>query len=362
MNAKTSLLLVGVGGAGCAAARDVRRLYGKPMNLLLVDTDAGANDGNDPFLLLGGTRLSGKGSGGDYVKARMATLETLAPWEEAVRGARLVVVLTSLGGGTGGGSTIALAQNLREKGIPSIVFATLPFAMEGAQRARTAEDVVGMIEKEASASFFTPLDRLVEGEDNMAAALGRATHTLAAGVTLFWRLLETPGYIRLDPERLRALVASVGRGRFAAAEASGDDRAERVLHTLVDSPLLAGESAGSILCGVLAGDDLRLKEIDLIAKGVQDTFGENAGFTLATVNDEATFSGRLAVVALLFDKNAIRASAERTSRTGASRQRKARSVLHQGHEAPFGKGEPTLWEGKEIDTPTYLRRNIALEP
>jgi cell division GTPase FtsZ len=221
-----------------------------------------------------------------------------------------------------------------------------------------------MIEDSANATFFLPLNKLVGDVDNMNEAMTLAVDTLASAVTLFWRLVEKPGYIRLDAERIRHLLSRAGRGRFAAVTSQGNNRAADIVDKLTRAPMLTAGTGPvrAILCGVLAGEDLRLSEIATISNGIQNSFGGKCTLELATVNDEATFSGRLAVVALLFDKNAIRASAERTSRTGASRQRKARSVLHQGHEAPFGKGEPTLWEGKEIDTPTYLRRNIALEP
>ena len=74
---------------------------------------------------------------------------------------------------------------------------------------------MSMVEEAASAAFFLPLDKLVGGEDNMEAAMKRAVDTIAGGVTLFWRLVEKPGYIRLDADRIRRLVRSTRSSDYA---------------------------------------------------------------------------------------------------------------------------------------------------
>ena len=76
-----------------------------------------------------------------------------------------------------------------------------------------------MIEDAANATFFLPLDKLVADTDNMQEAMRRAVDTVSSGVTLFWRLVEKPGYIRLDTERLRHILSGAGRGRFATVTA-----------------------------------------------------------------------------------------------------------------------------------------------
>ena len=53
-----------------------------------------------------------------------------------------------------------------------------------------------MLEEVAGASIFTPLDQLIDNVDNMDEAMRRAVDTIATGVTLFWRMLEKPGYIK----------------------------------------------------------------------------------------------------------------------------------------------------------------------
>ena len=355
------MLLIGIGGAGSAIARGVNRAFGGDMRYLLADTDAKTGQADEPFVLIGGDRLSGRGSGGDLVTARMAAEDSLGGLDEHLDGVRLAVVVTCLGGGTGGGATYEALKHLAARGLPTLVFATTPFAFESDQRHRNARGIMSMIEDSASSVFFLPLDKLVVGIDNMDEALHRAVDMIATGVTLFWRLVEKPGYIRMDAERIRHLIASAGRGRFAAVSVQGDNRAAAVVQTLSRSEILHNGSGPvhKILCGILAGDDLRLSEVGMIASGVREAFGKSViSPEVATVNDESVFSGRISVVVMLFE------SGDDDARpAAASNRRHLKNALAVG---PTGKGrfnnaERTEWHGEDLDVPTYLRQNINLE-
>lgn len=365
-----STILIGTGGAGCAAVRGISRAFGPGLRHILADTDASTGSGGEPFVLLGGDRLSGHGSGGDVPMARLAADDSRAAITEATEDVRLAVIVTCLGGGTGSGATLAIARQLRERGIPAIVFATTPFPFEGTERRQRASGITSAIAAEASASIVLPLEKLVCGEDNMESAMRRAVDTLASGVTLFWRMMERPGYISVGSERIRRIIANAENGRFAVATAQGPDRAPDVVDALSRSPLLAGGTAPvrSILCGILGGVDLRLSEVGQVADGVRETFGRAAIFDLATVNDEETFSGRLSVVVFLFESGAKKDD-ERESDSPASdaskpkRQRRQRNPLAQG---PQGRGrfnnvEQTIRDGEDLDTPTYLRQGLTLD-
>ena len=360
----SSMILIGIGTAGAAIARGVGRAFGGGLRLLLADTDASTGETGGPFALLGGDRLSGRGSGGDVVAGRLAAEDSVKTLDEHLDGVRLAVIVTALGGGTGGGATLETAKHLSSRGIPSIVFATTPFAFEGEDRQRNARGVMSMIEDAANATFFLPLDKLVADVDNMQEAMRRAVDTVASGVTLFWRLVERPGYIRLDAERLRHILSGAGRGRFATVTAQGPGRATEVVDRLMRSEMLATSSGPvrSTLCGILAGDDLLLSEVGKIAEGVRGAFA-GLTFDLATVNDEATFSGRISVVAMLFEASGKTDDDARPGGVMSGRRRKSKSALSVG---PTGRGrfngaEPTIWNGEDLDIPTFIRKNLNLD-
>ena len=367
MNSSSSLLLIGIGTAGSAIARGVSRAFGEGLKYVLADTDATTGNAGGPFVLLGGDRLSGRGTGGNVVSGRLAAEDSIRALDDSLEGIRLAVVATSLGGGTGSGATLETVKHLSERGVPSIVFATTPFAFEGEDRHRNARGIIPMLDDAANATFLLPLDKLIGETEVMADAMRRAVDVVASGITLFWRLVEKPGYIRLDAERLRHLLAGAGRGRFAVATAQGPGRAAEILDQLLRSEMLATSSGPvkSVLCGVLAGNDLLLSEVGQIADGVRQSFG-GLSFDIATVNDEETFSGRLSVVVMLFESNG---RAEDGEKPGApmspSRRRrgKSKNILGVGPtgRGRFNKVEPTIWNGEDLDVPTFVRRDISLD-
>ena len=364
MNVTSQLLLIGVGGAGSSIARGICRAFGGALRYVLVDTDATTGQGDGPFVLLGGERLAGRGAGGDAIAAKMAAEESIHAIDSAIENVQIAVIVTALGGGTGGGATIEIVRYLHDRGIPTIVFATTPFAFEGSARILNARNKMTMIEDVANTCFFLPLDSLVKETDEMNAAFQQAIGTVASGVTLFWRLLERPGYLRLDLERLRRILMTAGRGHFAVVSRQGPNRAPDAVDQLSHANLLKAMSAPvhAILCGVLAGDDLRLSEIARISDGVRLLFGERAAFELATVNDEEVFSGRLSIVLMIFEsKDSAEAESTEAARNGRPRRRT--NVLSQG---PQGRGrfmhaEPTFWDKEDLDKPTYTRKNITLD-
>ncbi len=367
MSDSSSMMLIGIGGGGSAIARGVRRAFGEGLRFLMIDTDAATAADGDEFLLIGGDRLSGRGSGGDVVAARLAAEDSIDSLDPEMEGVRLAVIVTSLGGGTGGGATLETVKRLDSLGIPSIVFATTPFTFEGEDRQRSARGVMAMIEEAAGATFFVPLDKLVGNAERFDDAMRRAVDTMASAVTLFWRLVEKPGYLRLDAERIRHLVAKAGRGRFAAVSSQGPERARDIGDMLTRAPLLTTGSGPvrAILCGVLAGDDLRLSEIGTISESVRSAFGNQAtSFELATVNDEDTFSGRISTVLLLFEANTKDDSGESPGGVIANKRKKRVSkplgVGPQGR-GRFNNAEPTIWNNEDLDIPTFLRRGINLD-
>lgn len=363
MTATSSLLLVGVGGAGARMAKRIVDSFPGDIRRLIVDSDAKSaqEDEGAAFALIGGERLAGKGSGGDVITARIATEESFAQIKRHLEGVSFAVIVTGLGGGTGCGATLSLLEEFTNLGITSIVFATTPFSFEGEERHRNSRGSISMISERANASFFLALDKLVGEADYVEEAMANAVNALSSAVTLFWRLIEKPGYIHLDLERIRRLSLNAGRGRFATVRVSGDNRTYHALQELTSSALLADGShdVRSIVCGILAGDDLRLAEIGELASGVRAAYGDKAAFEIATVNDESSFGGELCVVLMLFESKVKEEHLAKTSRS--RRAKSAKGVLAKPATGFPDGSDRTIINGEDLDVPTYARMGLTLD-
>ena len=136
-----------------------------------------------------------------------------------------------------------------------------------------------------------------------------------------------------------------------------------ILAALATNRLLARSESSppvrSILVGILAGDDLRLSEVNMIVCGLTAAFGTDVNIELGTVNDEDTFSGRLATVVLVFEQSAT--AARPTNVPTATQRRVAGEHAALAGNGRFQRAEKTMWNDEDLDIPTYLRRSLSLD-
>ena len=364
---QSNLLLLGIGGGGGRLAAAVRAQYTGEMRMLCMDTDALSNrdlqQGRDiPCILFGASLLSGNGTGGDPVKGREAFRGNEKKLLEShLSGVRTVVILTCLGGGTGGGATPDVIGILKERGIAVLCIATHPFSFEGQNRQEVANRMRSQIAAQKDSLVDVRLDDLFTetGQDSVTSASKEANRLLANGVTLLWRMLSRPGFICADPERLHDLVMHGNDARFGSESASGDNRAARLMELLKANRLLHGNEAlrksRALLVGILGGDDLRLTEIGGIMKTLRGGCHADCRIELVVFAFDGVArnsGGQDEPPALDIDSIKPRAAKRRRQQTGT--------------DMPAGKRflnvEPTVGEnGENLDVPTFSRRDIRLD-
>ena len=213
--------------------------------------------------------------------------------------------------------------------------------------------------------------QLFAGCDVVCEAFDRAADRLAAMLGLLWTLLAHPGFIAFDAERFRRLIAQDRRAAqlfcFADASASGEGRAGKVLDTLLADPRLRVDgvdrlaNAAQIVVGVLAGPDLRLCELGVLMDGLRAHCKTLQEDFLGTAN-EAGREGTLAAVVLAFGAPAP--EGEPTERPLGGRRGKsakaAKGSLLGATKDRFSDVEHTVYDGQDLDVPTYQRRGIRL--
>ena len=383
---QATLMLVGVGGGGCRFAAAAVQAFGGTLPAIGFDTDALATRTISSMrcMIVGAQRFDGHGTGGDPVKGRQAIRDDQEAVKTALGGVRLAVVVTALGGGVGNGATPQILQLLRHLGAHVLCFATLPFALEGRERAQAAERALPLIEEGSDALAVLPMDQLYAAagvHEPLADAIPRAEAAFSAGLTLLWRLILAPGFIALDPEAILAMLTQTkGRCRLAVASAAGETRAAEAVAQLCRSPLLgrapALQEAQAVLLGVLAGGDLRLAELTEVSKRLQAALAPACELRLGTVLDER-YAGQLNLVALFFD--VLREKGAQVPAAGeadgaadalvpipgelrpAARRSRGKTVGRLTGRGRFKDVEATWLNGEDLDRPAYLRQGIVLD-
>lgn len=372
------ILLVGIGGGGCRFASAAARRFGPGIHAVGFDTDAATSRSTSGMrcLLLGASRLDGQGTGGDSVKGRAAaddSAEVIAP---AISSARMAVVVAALGGGVGTGATPVVLSALRSRGVPTLCVATLPFEFEGRERTAAATRALPVLEEVADALVALRLDDLygdVAGSP-LSEAMVAAEERLGDALSLLWSLVLTPGYISLGPAFLASLLSqSSGRCRFAVASAEGEGRAAEAVGLLCRSPMLGAshslEGVQAVLLGVLAGSDLRLKELSDISGCLRGALPQSCSFNISTVLDER-YAGTVRLIALFFDSirpdSPPAAEGIEEFKAPAAHKTRRRGRGGDGRLAPgerdrFQGIEGTFIDGENLDIPTYQRLRIRLD-
>ena len=380
------ILFISLGGAAASIARRIaqgarRDPTQAPMRVLILDTDDAVLqevvhiDGVS-VTIFGTQRLGGRGTGGDHILGMGAFRDDATTLMQQIGTPRLVILLTCCGGGTSGAAE-PLLRLLRDRGIANVVFATEPFAFEGEARRRSASVVLPTICEKANAVTTVPLASLLAGasdELSMSQSFAYAADRLAAGISLLWTQLVFPGYIQFDVEYFRQYLEQDSyvplSFTFADATAKGEGRAEAVVEALTNSSRfqVRGQnclaSASHVIVGVLAGEDLRLCELDTLMTGVKKALSNQAEVMLGTVN-QPSFNGQLGVVLLAFAATSAEVVEQPSDGLQAVRKRSGKGAKSgkslSAVKDRFDDVECTLIDGVNYDEPTYVRRHIRLK-
>jgi cell division protein FtsZ len=155
--------VLGVGGSGLNAVDHMVRAKVSGVEFIAVNTDAqDLHHSLAPKKIHIGKNLTrGLGTGMNPEIGRQAAEETKEEIQEVIKGADMIFITSGFGGGTGTGAVPTIAKTAREQGVLTIAVVTKPFAFEGAQRARIAEEGLNELKNAVDAMIVIPNDKLL---------------------------------------------------------------------------------------------------------------------------------------------------------------------------------------------------------
>jgi cell division protein FtsZ len=316
-------------------------------------------------LAVGKALTDGLSTGGDSEVGRRCAENSASQLETLLSGIDLLIVVTGLGGGFGTGAAPVVARMARHLGLTTLFFTVLPFPFEGLVAQGKAHSAVRKLRTYADAIVQMP-NALIqpEGDVLLEDSLERSSRTLAAGVIGLWRMLAYTGVCNLDFSSLHTMLSYCDAFcRFACATATGEGRADALIDSLRTHPLVADseifEKAPGMIIGITGGSDLKLSEVQQIAETLAPK-GEECWVKMGIAIDPA-FAGRISAIVL-----AAEAWKEPLVDDGRGGLKPLAGDGKQG-ELPglkrsrtFGGAERTIWNGEDLDVPTYIRRKIKL--
>ncbi len=363
---------------------------------------------------IGAAVTHGLGAGGETEIGARSAQNDVERIEALAQGADVVFLTAGLGGGTGSGASPTIARIAKEQGALVLAFVALPFSFEGERRKQQALSGLEQLKAQADAVICIPNDKIfrIAGADaSVVEAFKRADENFILGVQAVWQLLSHKGLINLDFADLRSTLGSKHcDGLFSYGQAAGANKAREAVKALLENPLLDGgdvlAKAEGVLVSILGGPDLTLADVQKTVEPIS-RLANRAHVILGAAIDEA-YRGQLAVTVIaaanILPRRVVAQPVSTKPMTfprpgDVTLSRDPRTSLmpvpatsppHQAvEEVPkpepvaaqksptkpkqetlplegvsrgrFDKSEPTLYNGEDLDVPTFIRRGVSIK-
>jgi cell division protein FtsZ len=397
-----AIKLVGVGGAGSNAVDRLKMENLARLQLAVINTDLQALSSSpvQDKVLIGSSVTRGLGAGGDPVLGRDAAEADREKITAVVKECDLVFLLAGMGGGTGGGAAPIIAEIALEQGALVIAFVTMPFTFEGGRRLKQAEEGLAALRRVCDAVVPLANDVLLQecGDDtSVLDAFARADEWIGRGVKSIWSMLFRTGLINLDFATLQQVFQSRGgKTLFSLGSGEGPQAVAQAIESLKLCPLLHttefSRKADRLLVNIVGGADLTLPMVNELMTAITDLYGKESHVIMGAVIDES-MPQRLEVCVLGTTDIGGRGLVQRRLLTGArngaaaapktpvprgtppapgaaaDKERLAAAAKAEQNEFAFSevetrgyfdKTDRNLFEGQDLDVPTYLRKGIKV--
>ncbi len=392
---RIKMKVVGVGGAGSNIVDRLMLSNPSGVHLTAINTDEQALSGSpvlDKYCI--GERITrGLGAGGDPAIGREAALADKQVLENIVKDIDLLFITAGMGGGTGSGVSPVLADLAAQRGTTVIAFVTMPFTIERAGRSKVAKEGLERLREVANAVIPLPNDLLIQESDPGASLLDAFSHAdawIERAIKSIWAMMNKTGLINLDFSQLQQVFSRrAGKTLFGLGEGSGENASADALENLKLCPLLHtpefSKKADQLLVNLVGGAGFSISETQLIMDSVTESFGKDANVVMGAVIDES-LGDRVEICVIgtsdISDISIFRgrkkprppvleienepfslAKAEKRKEIHPKKQKVEQDEFSFNEGEPRGEFENTdgfIFEGQDLDTPTFLRRGVRI--
>ena len=243
--------VIGVGGGGCNAVRNMYEEGIEGVTLAVCNTDSQSLSRSPvPVKLMLGT--SGLGAGANPELGQREAETNISDIEKLLSdgSTKMVFVTAGMGGGTGTGAAPVVAGVAKQLGLLTVGVVTIPFYFEKKRKIIKALKGVEKMRKNVDALLIVNNERLcdvyADSDLSVKEAFQRADNILMDAVKGIAELITMPsdGGIKSDFRDVETTMKNGGGAIMAMGRASGEHRVEKAIMNALDSPLLYGNDIG----------------------------------------------------------------------------------------------------------------------
>lgn len=294
------IMAMGVGGAGGNAIEHMWEMQIEGVNLAACNTDSIDLDklhiAKENRILLDDGVSPGGGAGNRMDRGAACAAASLDKVRDLfkARGTEMLFLAAGMGAGTGTGATPVIAELAHELGILTIAIVTTPPQNEGPHRNEQAQRGIAKLRRYVDAMIVLSNDAIDELYGHLPASTGfdRANDVIAfAAKGIAEIITHRSNLVHVDFSDVCTVMRGSGNAIMGVATESGEDRADKVVDSVLNSPLLGKTSISGardvlINISVSKADGLTLNEAHRVRDRVQHyakTEDENGNVRLTNI-------------------------------------------------------------------------------
>lgn len=263
---KFSMKVLGIGGAGINALNDMIESGVDGIEYIAADTNVGKlNTSLSPTKVQMGSKITfGLGTGGDYHKGYLCAKEEDSAFKELLKDTDMLFLVAGMGGGTGSGSLLRIAELAHKMEILTVAIVTKPFSFEGRIKKSTAQDALEHLKPNVDSFIVISNDNLLLLPNiniTLKNAFKEADNILKNSVKNIKDIIFKNGLINLDFADIKTVLKDAGEAMIGFGRGKGE--IAPILEKALTSPLIEGEMKGAqqLLINIASGDNLPLDKL-----------------------------------------------------------------------------------------------------
>ena len=295
--AVVTIKIIGVGGGGNSVIERIAEGNELDVELIAINTDAKQlaymEEAGVKALAIGRELTKGLGTGGVADLGEAAAKGDEAKIKEVLKGADLVFVTASMGGGAGTGAAPVVAKIAKDMGILTVGVVTVPFSFEGARKKRIANEGITKMQGNLDALIVVHNDNLMKLPENkhmtLVNAFKAADDVLRQAINCIAELILTTGEINVDFADLTSTFRQSQSGDALLGIGESQRSAIEAVQKAVESPLVEKSLTGArgLILNLSGSERMTLDDVGEATNYIRENTDPDVNIILGTVIDSS---------------------------------------------------------------------------
>ena len=295
--AVVTIKIIGVGGGGNSVIERIAEGNELDVELIAINTDAKQlaymEEAGVKALAIGRELTKGLGTGGVADLGEAAAKGDEAKIKEVLKGADLVFVTASMGGGAGTGAAPVVAKIAKDMGILTVGVVTVPFSFEGARKKRIANEGIAKMQGNLDALIVVHNDNLMKLPENkhmtLVNAFKAADDVLRQAINCIAELILTTGEINVDFADLTSIFRQSQSGDALLGIGESQRSAIEAVQKAVESPLVEKSLTGArgLILNLSGSERMTLDDVGEATNYIRENTDPDVNIILGTVIDSS---------------------------------------------------------------------------